>query len=507
MSFLVKNQRSYIAIDLKSFYASVECVERGLDPLTTHLVVADASRTEKTICLAVTPSLKSHGISGRARLFEVVQRVREINHDRRMATRNRTLVGKATDSEVLKARPDFALDYIVAPPRMALYVNYSTRIYSVYLRFVALEDIHIYSVDEVFIDATNYLRTYNLSPQQLAARMIGAVLKETGITATAGIGTNLYLCKVAMDIVAKHVKPDDNGMRIATLDERLYRELLWSHRPLTDFWRVGHGIACKLEANGMMTMGDVARKSLTAEGLLYKLFGINAELLIDHAWGYESCLMSDIKKYRPEGKSFSHGQVLQCPYTWEKARVVLQEMTDSAALDLVDRGVKCQVVTLMVGYDVENTKKRGDGECREMEVSTDHYGRQIPHPVSGSRRLNMPSSSSMEITAAVLDLFDSLVDHTLTIRRLYLGLGEVVSDSRAKIIESAHNQLNLFEDCEQAVQRKQEVQKKLDRERRLQEAVLAIKKRYNKNAILKGISFKDGATARDRNRQIGGHKA
>lgn len=485
-------EKQYIAIDLKSFYASVECVERGLDPLTTNLVVADESRTEKTICLAVSPSLKAHGIGGRARLFEVVQRVKEVN----------------------KAHPREKLTYLVARPRMALYMDYSTRIYNIYLRFVAKEDIHVYSVDEVMIDVTSYLETYRMTARQLAAQMIRAVMKETGITATAGIGTNLYLCKVAMDIVAKHVEADEDGLRIAELDEMSYRRLLWDHKPITDFWRVGKGYAKKLEAYGMYTMGDVARCSIGKENdflneeLLYKLFGINAELLIDHAWGYEPVTMQEIKSYRPSVNSISQGQVLSEPYSFEKARIIVQEMTELLVLDLVDKHLVTDQMVLTIGYDIENLKDAKKKNAYKGEITTDHYGRKVPKHAHGTTNLDRQCSSTMQIMEHVLALYDSIVDPSLTVRRINVVANRVVSEEEAvKNAEQQFEQLDLFTDYEKRKEQKEKENEMLEKEKRLQQAMLSVKKRYGKNAILRGTNYQDGATMRQRNEQIGGHKA
>ena len=494
--------RTYIAIDLKSFYASVECVERGLDPLTTNLVVADASRTEKTICLAVTPSLKAYGIGGRARLFEVVQRVRQVNAQRRRSAPGYQLQGEATDSRDLAAHPEKALGYLVAPPRMAYYIDYSARIYSIYLKYIAPEDIHVYSVDEVFMDVTNYLGTYKVSAHELARRMIAHVLRETGITATAGIGTNLYLCKVAMDIVAKHIPADKDGVRIAELDEMSYRQKLWDHRPLTDFWRVGRGIAHKLEACGMNTMGDVARQSVDNEALLYKLFGVNAELLIDHAWGWEPCTMKAIKSYRPRSNSFSSGQVLAEPYTFKKARVVMREMADAMALKLVSLRLVASQVGIYVNYDSENLKQG----TYTGEVVGDYYGRYVPKPAHAGANLPRPTSSARIITEVVMQMFDQCVDPKLLVRRLTITVNQVIDENDSSVTHPV-TQLDMFTDYEQLEREQKAVKSALDKERRMQEAVLNIKRKFNKNAIFKGMDLEEGATARERNSQIGGHKA
>ena len=500
--------RTYLAIDLKSFYASVECVERGLDPLTTHLVVADASRTEKTICLAVSPALKAYGVPGRARLFEVVQRVREVNAGRRMRAPGRKLCGESWDAAALAADPALALSYITAVPRMAYYIAYSARIYEIYLQYIAPEDIHVYSIDEVFMDVTPYLATYGLSARELAQKLVQEVLQRTGITATAGIGSNLYLCKVAMDIVAKHVKPDRNGVRIAALSEDSYRRLLWSHRPLTDFWRVGRGYAKKLEKYGLFTMGDIARCSLGKpeefynQELLYRLFGVNAELLIDHAWGWEPCTMADIKAYRPAAHSLGAGQVLQEPYPFSKARLVLREMAEQLALDLLEKHLVTGQVVLTVGYDRQNLADPARRVQYRGAVTTDFYGRSVPKHAHGTTNLSRPTASAQEIVRAVLDLFDRIVDSGLLVRRLTLAACHVV-DEKTAAAASRYEQLDLFTDYA-AQQREQAA---LDRERHMQQAVLAIKHKYGKNALFKGMDLQEGATARSRNAQIGGHRA
>ena len=501
-------EKVYIAIDLKSFYASQECIARGLDPLTTNLVVADASRTEKTICLAVSPSLKSYGISGRARLFEVVQKVKEINALRRERAPGRALTGSSCQDPELKANPSLALDYIAAPPRMGHYMECSTKIYNIYLKYVAPEDIHVYSIDEVFIDATPYLRTYGLTASELARKMIEDVLSTTGITATAGIGTNLYLAKVAMDVVAKHVEPDENGVRIASLDEMSYRRQLWDHKPLTDFWRVGRGYARKLQQHGMYTMGDIARCSLGKEGefynekLLYKLFGVNAELLIDHAWGWEPCTIADIKAYKPESNSLGSGQVLHCPYDAQKAKLVVREMTDLLVLDLVDKGLVTNQMVLTIGYDIENLTDPTRKNAYRGEVTTDPYGRKIPKHAHGTANLGRRTSSTRLITDAVMDLFDRIVDRNLLVRRINLVAANVLPEQAVQQ-ELSFQQLDLFADT----QKQEEEEAQLEREKRRQQAVLSIRKKFGKNAILKGMNYEEGATTRDRNSQIGGHKA
>ena len=499
-------QRQYIAIDLKSFYASVECVERGLDALNTHLVVADKSRTDKTICLAVSPSLKAYGIGGRARLFEVAQRVTEVNNRRRIKAPGGTFAGRSASASELAANPQLALDYVVAPPRMAYYIEYSTRIYKIYLKYIAPEDIHVYSIDEVFIDATNYLGTYGMTAHQLAMTMIRDVLSTTGITATAGIGSNMYLAKIAMDIEAKHMPADADGVRIAELDEMSYRRRLWNHRPLTDFWRVGGGTAQRLARFNMFTMGDIARMSLRSENFLYKLFGVNAELLIDHAWGWEPCTIAQVKAYRPETNSLSSGQVLTRAYTFAQARVVIQEMAEALALDLVDKNLATDHLTVTIGYDAESLVQPHIAAAYRGEVSVDHYGRRVPKHSHAGARLPEHTFSSQIIAHTVLSLFDSAADANLLFRRLNVTCGNVVSWQRALQLRPVP-QLNLFSD-RQAIQRQQQARSSaLNKERRLMEATLQIKKKFGKNALLKGLNFADGATAKERNSQIGGHKA
>ena len=473
-------EKIYIAIDLKSFYASVECVDRGLDPLTTNLVVADASRTEKTICLAVSPSLKAYGIGGRARLFEVVQRVREVNYDRKRKA-NWHFTGKSFNDTELKAHPDWELDYIAAPPRMAHYMEVSSQVYQTYLKYIAPEDIHVYSIDEVFMDVTAYLKNYKMTAHELAMKMIRDVLKQTGITATAGIGTNMYLCKVAMDIVAKHIPADKDGVRIGELDEMSYRQQLWNHRPLTSFWRVGKGIAERLAPYGIDTMGKIARMSLQNEELFYRLFGVNAELLIDHAWGW-------------------------CAYDAKKARVVVQEMADAAALDLVAKKLVTDQLVLTVGYDIESLTNPVIRAKYNGPVTTDYYGRQVPKHAHGTANLDRQTSSSSIIMKAVAELYDRIVNPDLLIRRLNLTTNHVVPESAVKK-DATPQQLDLFTDYEELERKKKEEQATLDKERRMQEAQLAIKQRFGKNAILKGLNFEEGATAKERNAQIGGHKA
>ena len=459
-------QNTYIAIDLKSFYASAECVARGLDPLTTNLVVADASRTDKTICLAVSPSLKAYGIPGRARLFEVNQRVREVNAARKPGEK--------------------PLEFLIAPPRMSYYIDVSSKIYSIYLRFIAPEDIHVYSIDEVFIDATQYLRMYKTSAHDLAMRLVREVLRETGITATAGIGPNLYLCKVAMDVEAKHQEPDKDGVRVAALDELSYRRKYWAHRPLTDFWRIGKGTVNRLAALGMYTLGDVARRSLTDEESLYKAFGVNAELLIDHAWGWEPCTMSQIKSYRPVTSSLSSGQVLTRPYSAQEAGLIVREMTDLLVLDLVEKKLVTDQIVLHIGYE------SGPTADYKGAVVTDWYGRPTPKPAHGSANLPGATSSTTIILKAAMELFQRIIDPSLEVRRIYVVASHILPEEKADGL-----QLGLFD----------QTPVDLDKERRQQEAILEIRRRFGKNAILKGMNFEDAATTRERNSQIGGHKA
>ena len=500
-------QRTYIAIDLKSFYASVECRERGLDPMDTNLVVADESRTDKTICLAVTPSLKSYGISGRGRLFEVKQRVREANTGRRHDAPGHILEGKSCFFSELQANPKLEIDFLIAPPRMAYYMEYSTRIYQVYMKYVAPEDIVVYSIDEVFMDVTNYLTAYKLTARELARKIILDVIETTGITATAGIGTNLFLCKVAMDIVAKHIPADKNGVRIAELDEMTYRRTMWSHQPLTDFWRVGRGYAKKLEENGMFTMGDVARMSEVNEDLLYKLFGKNAELLIDHAWGWEPTTIAAIKAYKPSSNSLGSGQVLHCPYEAEKAKLVLREMADMLSLDLVEKGLVTDQLVVTIGYDIENLTDPQRRKKYHGDIVKDHYGRQIPKHAHGTINLEGYTSSTKKIVGAAAELYDRIADKNLLVRRLNIVANHVLPESAAPKKNEGFQQLDLFTDYA-ALQAEQEQERAaLDREKKMQQAMLTIKKKFGKNAILKGMNLEEGATAKDRNKQIGGHRA
>ncbi|MBO4492606.1 MAG: DNA methylase [Lentisphaeria bacterium] len=496
--------RSYIAIDLKSFYASAECADRKLDPLTTHLVVADQSRTDKTICLAVSPSLKECGISGRPRLFEVVQKVRQVNAQRQRLAPGHRFRGKSSSATELASDPALELDYIVAVPRMARYIEVSSQIYGIYLKYVSPEDIHVYSIDEVFIDATEYLKHCTLSARDFAMKLIREVLSVTGITATAGIGTNLYLAKIAMDIVAKHIPADRDGVRIAELDEQSYREKLWPHRPLTDFWRVGRGYAARLESLGLRTMGDVARMSVKCEDVLYRTFGINAELLIDHAWGWEPVTIAEIKAYKPENNSMSSGQVLQDPYEFDKGKLVAREMTDQLALDLVEKQLLTDQLVLTVGYDTSNLTDPARRRRYAGPVRIDHYGRPVPGVAHGSVNLGRHTSSGRIITDAMMKLFDRCVDPALLIRRITVAANHVLNEK--DVPAAPDEQPDLFTDYEALEKQKAAEQAALDKEKRLQQAVIGIRKRLGKNAILKGMNLEEGATGRARNEQIGGHR-
>jgi len=547
----MRMSKTYISIDLKSFYASVECMERGLDPLNTNLVVADASRTQKTICLAVSPSLKAYGIPGRARLFEVEQKVKVANARRQTRAPKNILDGKSVFATELNENPCLAIDYIAAKPRMALYMSKSTQIYDVYLRYIAPVDIYAYSVDEVFIDASGYLKTYGLNAHDFARLLVREVFKETGITATAGIGPNLYLCKIAMDIGAKHTEADADGVRIAELDEYSYRRLLWDHRPITDFWRVGRGYAKKLAKKSIFTMGDIARCSLGTssdyynEDLLYKMFGVNAELLIDHAWGYEPCTLAEVKSYRPQRKSLVSGQVLQNAYTYEKTRIVVREMMELLALDLVDKGLLTNQIVLTVGYDIENLSDPERRKAYKGEITVDGYGREVPKHAHGTGNLPFSTASTKLTTDCVLEVFDRVVDESLLTRRISITANNLVLESEYKResegVRAEPEQLSMFDmlaggDDSQATERvsskeatayseqdkpnstmvaesisgsagNDNDEDTLEKEKQVQEAMLKIKKRFGKNAILKGTNLQEGATAKERNAQIGGHKA
>ena len=492
--------RTYIAIDLKSFYASVECRLRGLDPLNTNLVVADSSRTEKTICLAVSPSLKSYGIPGRARLFEVVQKVKEINKERQAKAGIKIFDGKSyVHSEIIKNKY-LALDYIVATPQMSKYMEISTGIYEIYKEFVSPDDIVVYSIDEVFIDATDYIKLYGITSHELCKKIISRILEKTGITATAGIGSNLYLCKVAMDIEAKHTKPDKDGVRIAVLDEKSYREKLWEHTPIIDFWRVGAGYQKRLMLLGLYTMGDIAAYSLKNEKILYDVFGINAELLIDHAWGYEPCTIKDIKSYKPENKCISSGQVLSMPYTNKKAQLVIEEMADSLSLDLVSKRLVTNQIVLDIGYDAGNLNSEYKGQ-----IKTDRYGRDIPQNAHGTINFDYTSSTKIIMDLAK-ELFEKITDKNLLIRRMYVTANHIIDEQKIPLKKDME-QMSFFIDYEEEDKKRQNEDIRLKKERRQQEAVLKIKTKFGKNAILKGMDFEDGATAKERNGQVGGHKA
>lgn len=503
----MQKQKVYAAIDLKSFYASVECRERGLNPMTTNLVVADRGRTEKTICLAVSPALKAYGIPGRARLFEVVQKVKQINYGRKRKAPKNVFVGSSCDDIELKKHPELELDYIAAPPRMAYYMKYSTNIYNIYLKYIAPEDIYAYSVDEVFCDLTYYLNTYKMTPRELVTTMINDVYKTTGITATAGIGTNLYLAKVAMDIGAKHIKEDKNGVRIAELDEMSYRRMLWNHRPITDFWRVGKGYAKKLEEHRIYTMGDVAKTSVENEELLYRLFGVNAELLIDHSWGWEPCTIKNIKDYKPASNSICSGQVLHCPYNYEKTKLIVKEMVELLALDLVEKRLVTNQIVLTIGYDIENLKNPNISKIYDGEITIDRYGRGVPKHAHGTANLDHKTASSKIITEAVMDLYQRIVNDKFLVRRINITANNVVDESVVLEDERRYEQVDLFTNYKEQDKKREEKKKKEQAEKEIQKAMINIKRKYGKNAVLKGINLEEGATTIERNRQIGGHKA
>ena len=495
-----EEQKIYVSIDLKSFYASVECRERGLDPLTTNLVVADSSRTEKTICLAVSPALKKYGIPGRARLFEVVQKVKEINADRKRRAPGHIFTDKSINELELNKNPSLQLDYIAAPPRMAHYMQYSTQIYNVYLKYFAPEDIYVYSIDEVFCDVTHYLKTYNMTARELVTKVIRNVYETTGITATAGIGTNMYLCKVAMDIVAKHVKPDKNGVRIAGLDEMSYRKLLWNHRPITDFWRVGKGYANKLEQHRIYTMGDVAKTSIYNEELLYKLFGVNAELLIDHSWGWECVTIDSIKAYKPTTNSICSGQVLHCPYNYENTRLIVKEMTELLSLDLVKKNLVTNQIVLEIGYDIDNLTNPEIKGKYNGEVTTDRYGRKVPKHAHGTINIDHKTSSTKIIMDATVKLYEKIINKDLLVRRLNITANNVTNIADEK--EKSYEQIDLFTNYEEVSKNR----KKEADELRIQKAMIDIKQKYGKNAIVKGMNLQKEGTTIERNGQIGGHR-
>lgn len=496
-------EKVYMCIDLKSFYASVECVERGLNPLNTNLVVADSSRTEKTVCLAITPSLKQYGLGGRARLYEVVQKVKEINRDRSKKINYRKFLRKSYLDDELKRNYGLELGFIIAPPQMKKYMKYSTDIYNIYLKYISKEDIYVYSIDEVFCDISSYLSTYNLTPKELTSKIIQDVYNTTGITATAGIGTNMYLAKVCMDIVAKHCEPNEIGVRIAEIDERKYRELLWNHKPLTSFWRVGPGIAKKLEQNGMYTMGDIARCSINNENLLYKLFGVNAEFLIDHAWGWEPVGIKEVKEYKPSTNSISQGQVLHCPYDYKKTKLIVKEMVDLLSLDLVAKRKITNQLVLTIGYDIENLKSKTieyDGE-----TTFDHYGREIPKHAHGTINLDYRTSSTKVLLRKCIELYERIINRNLLVRRINITACNIVDESELGKDE-VHEQLSLFNNNSKRTILNEKEKQQQEMDIKLQRTLLEIKEKYGKNAILKAMNLEEGATAKDRNEQVGGHK-
>ena len=497
-------EKVYMWIDLKSFYASVECIERGLDPLNTNLVVADESRTEKTVCLAITPSLKQYGLGGRARLFEVIQKVKSINYERRKNNNYKKFNSKSfLDSELKKDRT-LELDFIIAPPQMKKYMKYSTNIYKIYLKYLAPEDIFVYSIDEVFCDITTYLSMYQMTAKELVSKIIKDVYDTTGITATAGIGTNMYLAKVCMDIVAKHTEPNEIGVRIAEIDEMSYRKLLWNHKPLTSFWRVGKGIADKLEKNGLYTMGDVARCSLNNENLLYKLFGVNAELLIDHAWGWEPTTIEEVKAYKPERNSISSGQVLHSPYKYENAKLIVREMIDLLSLDLTDKHLVTKQLVLDIGYDIENLTNPAIKKMYNGEITIDNYGREVPKHSHGTINLDYNTSSSKVLSKKCIELYDRIVNKNLLIRKINITACNIIDEDLVKK-EVVHEQLNLFSSSDDSEQ-KIEDKKRQKEDNKLQHVLLDIKNKYGKNSILKGMNLEEGGTTIDRNNQVGGHK-
>ena len=498
-------KKIYACIDLKSFYASVECRERGLDPLKTNLVVADESRTEKTVCLAISPSMKQYGLGGRARLYEVLQKVKEVNYQRKKINRFKEFRDKSYNDDELKKDKSLELDFIIAPPRMAYYMKYSTEIYNVYLKYLAPEDIYVYSIDEVFCDITNYLNYNHTTPRAFVTKMIHDVYKTTGITATAGLGTNMYLAKVAMDIVAKHCEPDKYGVRMSGLDEITYRKKLWNHKPLTSFWRVGPGYEKKLKANGLYTMGDIARCSLENEDLLYKLFGVNAELLIDHAWGYEPCTIENVKAYKPTRNSISSGQVLHCPYTYKKARLIIKEMSDLLALDLVSKKIVTDQLVLTVGYDIDNLNIPDIRESYTGEITKDHYGREVPKHAHGTINIDHKTSSSKVIMEHMLKLYDRIVNKNLLIRRINITANNVILEDLVKD-KPVIQQFDLFTDYKEIEENREKQKEEEMKDKKLQNVMLDIKNKYGKNAILKGMNLEEGGTTIDRNKQIGGHR-
>ena len=497
--------RVYAAIDLKSFFASVECRKRNLNPLTTNLVVADNTRTEKTICLAISPSMKAYGLPGRARLFEVMQKVKNVNNGRRMLAHNKTFSGKSYNDIELKKDKNLELDYIIAPPHMASYMEYSTKIYNIYLKYISSEDIFPYSIDEVFCDLTSYINTYKLSPRELVTKIIKDIYDTTGITATAGIGTNLFLCKVAMDIVAKHVEPNSYGVRIAELDERSFREKLWNHKPITDFWRVGKGYAKRLEKYRMFTMGDVARCSVENEDLLYKIFGVNAELLIDHSWGWECATIKSIKECKPENRSLCSGQVLHCPYDYDQTKLIIKEMADEITLDMVEKHFVTDMLVLTIEYDIENLKNAEYSKFYNGEIKEDRYGRRVPKPAHGTFRLENKTFSTRIISNGFVQLFDRIINKNLLVRKIYLTVGNLTDENELKKVEK-YEQVNLFTNYGELAKKEEEERIKLEKEHKIQSAIIGIKNKYGKNAIIKGMDLEESATTIQRNGQIGGHQ-
>lgn len=502
MSFV---DRVYAAIDLKSFFASVECRKRNLNPLTTNLVVADNTRTEKTICLAISPSMKAYGLPGRARLFEVMQKVKNVNNGRRMLAHNKTFSGKSYNDIELKKDKNLELDYIIAPPHMASYMEYSTKIYNIYLKYISSEDIFPYSIDEVFCDLTSYINTYKLSPRELVTKIIKDIYDTTGITATAGIGTNLFLCKVAMDIVAKHVEPNSYGVRIAELDERSFREKLWNHKPITDFWRVGKGYAKRLEKYRMFTMGDVARCSVENEDLLYKIFGVNAELLIDHSWGWECATIKSVKECKPENRSLCSGQVLHCPYDYDQTKLIIKEMADEITLDMVEKHFVTDMLVLTIEYDIENLKNAKYSKFYNGEIKEDRYGRRVPKPAHGTFRLENKTFSTRIISNGFVQLFDRIINKNLLVRKIYLTVGNLTDENELKKVEK-YEQVNLFTNYGELAKKEEEEKIKLEKEHKIQSAIIGIKNKYGKNAIIKGMDLEESATTIQRNGQIGGHQ-
>ena len=498
-------ERTYLCIDLKSFYASVECRERNLDPMNTNLVVADESRTEKTVCLAISPTMKQYGLGGRARLYEVLQKVREVNFQRKKNNNYKKFNGKSYIDSELKSNKELELDFIIAPPQMKKYMDYSTKIYNVYLKYIAPEDIYVYSIDEVFCDLTNYLKHYNMTAKELVIKMIHDVYKTTGITATAGIGTNMYLAKVAMDIVAKHAEADEYGVRLAEIDEIGYRKLLWNHRPLTSFWRVGAGYAKKLEAKGLYTMGDIARCSINNEDLLYKMFGVNAELLIDHAWGWEPCTIENIKAYKPTTNSISSGQVLHCPYDYKKTKLIVKEMADLLSLDLVAKDFVTNQLVITIGYDIDNLTNPDIRENYTGEITLDHYGREVPKHAHGTINIDHYTSSSKTITEYFTKLYERIINKNLLVRRVNLVACNVVKPDSV-VNKPIVQQFDLFSNNEEQEELKRKELEDEKSERKVQEVLLSIKSKYGKNAILKGMNLEEGGTTIERNGQVGGHK-